>query len=771
MKKKALISSILTIALCLSLIAGSTFALFTSESKVNVAVTSGTVDVVAAMKAGSLKAYSGQWNATLGDYESVEVSADNATAKTFANGGTVVANDESNVLTIDKITPMDKVSFVIEVTNNSNVAIQYQTVISSLTVTASNDGVSLLDGLKVTIDSGETTKVGNNAVTDWSSDFAAGEVKEINVEIELPYGAGNEYQGLSAEISYVVNAVQGNAYVENPVADSGITYIYTVADLKEFAADVNSGNSFNRKTVKLMANVDLANEAWTPIGNSTNKFQGTFDGGNFTISNLNVGAAGQSNVGLFGFTTNGTIKNLKVHNATVVGRLNVGVVAGTPYTSKYENITVTGHVTVDGMAYVGGVAGKNAYADWSNITVDVDETSYVKADSVENGTAYRTYVGGVVGFVGEGNHTFSNITSNIDVIGSTIDAGGIVGIAHYGTKYVNCVSTGDVTITNASEAADAEEIGGIAGVWNNGGAAVTFEDCYFTGTLTTNITAGVDLSDNTITGAAYSATGTGELVIIYNGVQLATSVAQLQKLLDAATDGATIQLAKNIDGYVTVTQKPDVKITIDGNGFTFAGSITVDGKSAAYATAGLTIKNIVFKADTITTDACIRLGAGTNATRYTSNVTVSGCTFDVPGAVGVKSYTGGCKNLVITGCTATEGTHSLAQLKGVDGVLVEYCNVKSVRGISFGNSNNVVLDNSYFDVTNYGVRFGADDNTTVETYAVTNCTVICDCNDLDDGAAIVLRKGATNANLTLKGNTLEGPVQMKGHENANIIVD
>ena len=47
MKKKALLSSLLTIALCFSLIAGSTYALFTSTSEINVAATSGTVSVQA----------------------------------------------------------------------------------------------------------------------------------------------------------------------------------------------------------------------------------------------------------------------------------------------------------------------------------------------------------------------------------------------------------------------------------------------------------------------------------------------------------------------------------------------------------------------------------------------------------------------------------------------------------------------------------------------------------------------------------------------------
>ena len=46
-KRNVLVSAILAIMLCVSLIAGATFALFTSESKVNIAVTSGKVSVVA----------------------------------------------------------------------------------------------------------------------------------------------------------------------------------------------------------------------------------------------------------------------------------------------------------------------------------------------------------------------------------------------------------------------------------------------------------------------------------------------------------------------------------------------------------------------------------------------------------------------------------------------------------------------------------------------------------------------------------------------------
>ncbi len=319
---------------------------------------------------------------------------------------------------------------------------------------------------------------------------------------------------------YVSNAPEDTKVWDGSISmpiiddDEKTVTIKTASQLAGFAQIVNDGISFTGYTVNLESDLNLNGIEWVPIGNSTNKFSGKFDGQSNTISNLNVDMPGISYVGLFGFTTGGEIKNLTVENANVTGRLGVGVVAGSPYTSMYSNINVIGHIEVTGMAYVGGVGGRNAYASWTNIVIDADDTSFVKANSVENEVAYRTYVGGVIGFMGEGGHKLTNVTSNIDVIGSTIDVGGIVGIAHYGNSFIDCSSSGDVTITNAADASDVEEIGGIAGVWHNqNGTTVTFKDCVFTGTLKTNITEGVDLTDNTITGKAYSSSGTGVLII------------------------------------------------------------------------------------------------------------------------------------------------------------------------------------------------------------------------------------------------------------------
>ena len=291
--------------------------------------------------------------------------------------------------------------------------------------------------------------------------------------------------------------------------------IDTASELAGLAKLVNEGTNFSKKTVTLGADIDLGEHQWTPIGNNSKKFQGTFDGNGKTISNLIVDMEPESYVGLFGYASGGAIKNVTVENAIVRGYLGVGVIAGCPFTSKVSGITITGDVQVDGYAYVGGVLGRNAYGAVSDVTVNVNEGSYVRATSFTDSTTNRTYVGGVIGFLGEGGTAVTNVTSNIDVKGSTCDVGGIAGIAHYGNIFTNCSSSGDVIIFAAEEenAELADEIGGIAGVWfNQDGYKVTLDGCSFTGTVSVNLDS-VDVSDNTLVGSSYNTTGTGELII------------------------------------------------------------------------------------------------------------------------------------------------------------------------------------------------------------------------------------------------------------------
>ena len=176
MKNKIIISSILTIAMCLSLIAGSTFALFTSNSEVNVAVTSGTVDV--------------------------DVDASNLTIGSTLGTALGTANLTDNVITLTNLVPGDFVTFTLTITNKSNVTVNYRALVKTV------EDKGLLDGLVITY---------NNAfASDWKKlEPTTTNVAEVVVTISLPEDANNDYQNTSCKLAYVVEAIQGNVDVQD----------------------------------------------------------------------------------------------------------------------------------------------------------------------------------------------------------------------------------------------------------------------------------------------------------------------------------------------------------------------------------------------------------------------------------------------------------------------------------------------------------------------------------------------------------------------------
>ena len=118
------------------------------------------------------------------------------------------------------------------------------------------------------------------------------------------YAAADSWDGAS------IAAVEPNA--------EGIYEISTAEQLAGLAKLVNGGNNFSGKTIKLTADIDLNNQAWTPIGNGDNSFafSGTFDGDGYTISGLNVPDTNAP--GLFGYIF-GTVQNLIVKGSVTVG--------------------------------------------------------------------------------------------------------------------------------------------------------------------------------------------------------------------------------------------------------------------------------------------------------------------------------------------------------------------------------------------------------------------------------------------------------------------
>jgi hypothetical protein len=112
---------------------------------------------------------------------------------------------------------------------------------------------------------------------------------------------------------------------------------------------------------KLMADLDMAaftGTAYTIIGNSTTPFSGTFNGNGHIIKNLTYSTTDAVDyVGVFGYVSGGTIRNLGVENVTLstagswVGGL-VGHMDGT-----VTGCFATG--TISGSWAVGGLVGNN----------------------------------------------------------------------------------------------------------------------------------------------------------------------------------------------------------------------------------------------------------------------------------------------------------------------------------------------------------------------------------------------------------------------------
>ena len=196
-KSKTFVGALLSIALCVSLIAGATFAIFTSEASVNIAVTSGTVKVMATVS---------DFAATSPEKITSEgVVVDDKYVAGFTNGGEATQN--GNEITLKNVTPGDKVTFKITVKNESTVKIQYRTK-----VTASEDN-GLFGALKIKI--GEYEGMG---ISEWKALEVNSKEEILDCVIELPTTATNEYQNKQCKIAFTVEAIQGNAETANDTA-------------------------------------------------------------------------------------------------------------------------------------------------------------------------------------------------------------------------------------------------------------------------------------------------------------------------------------------------------------------------------------------------------------------------------------------------------------------------------------------------------------------------------------------------------------------------
>ncbi len=448
--KKLLLTSILSVVMCISLIAGATFALFTSESKVNIAVTSGTVNVTATIDQNSV--------------ETKKLGADyTAGANNMFEG---VANFDQDGLALSKFMPGDGIKFNIVVKNNSDVTIKYRTII----ICENDDG--LFSGLEMKIGSDQKYN-GVSYVAKWATLDVGSADAIIPVVVELPKEAGNVYQGKTCTVSYKVEAVQGNAETQDP-ADNTF-YIYTANDLVNAFANLKAGN-----VLEINNDIDMTGKTITPV---TGNKAFTMHGNGHTISNLEstepslfVAHSGSSAYVFDGLN----LENCSVSSTTNYAALFVGD------GDTADAITITDcHVkdcTVQSAkyasAFIGYTAGWDVQNDgpvYSDITID---NCSVTGGSITGGGS----VGAAIAHAG-GNVDTTNIIKNFNVSGVALNGeddehtGVIVGTAHVGKTIINNATYSSVTGNyNVAHPLFGRFVSGTTGVLTIDGKRIAVDD-------------------------------------------------------------------------------------------------------------------------------------------------------------------------------------------------------------------------------------------------------------------------------------------------------
>ncbi len=513
--KRALLTSVTALVMCVVMLVGTTFAWFTDTAS------TGVNKIVA----GNLKV-------DIVDADNTNTSLDKGTLKF------IQAVNKSEVRLVEDVLWEPGATFFTQgfkIANNGNLALKYKVVVSGIT-----GDTGLLKVMKFDVVSA-MTKTGSEVNFDTTPGqllpSAAGtpSVSDTTYYLRghMDENAGNEYKNMTLTgISVTVYATQlnsefdsfGNDYDKDAeysadvwdgtsatadelaAATSGTTVTIDSGELlAALVQSVNDGNDYAGYTIKLTKNLDLNGNEWTPIGQKNgNKFKGTFDGQGYTVTGLKISekkaAAFDGYVAFFGATDSATIKNLTVagsvtgndaagivgkgvnttlencHNkATITATVKAAGIVASLDKGTLKNCTNSGAITTTGTNPAAGIVA------WCNPGATIVDCQNFGAVTV-TGSGDSSQAGGICGNLGN-NSTVTNC-SNSGKISASL-AGGVAGrakgAAGKAAQIVSFTNTGEIVASNFA--------GGVVGDAQNG---VTAESCTIKGTVSgTNAAGGI----------------------------------------------------------------------------------------------------------------------------------------------------------------------------------------------------------------------------------------------------------------------------------------
>lgn len=462
MTKRALLSSILALLLCFTMLLGMTYAWFTdSFSSDSNLIQAGNLDIeVDYTLDGS------NWDTLNGANDIFtkglwEPGHTEIVAIRITNSGTLAVNYTAHMNIVEE-----------KPGTNKEEKLFFLSEILQVTTKVIDDGNDLKDYFsdEGALKGNESLFKNVNVLGDKNEGLSKGEIKYILIKVDMPDTIGNEAnaKGIaylpSIEFGINVFATQraeeedsfGKDYDEGGwdgtyPTEMPETFVvdlvnktiriqdeYAFAYLKTWLEDADSYDKYDVPvctTIVFEEDLNMGNKPWQPL--TLTNFV-LIDGGNHTIKNLKV--EGANNVGLFGTVGNGkdgktTVKNFIINGADVKGEAQVSAFIGINNSATIDNVHVK-NATVVGTANVGGIEGRSYKAVINSSVVNSTITGGKR-------------VGGISGF-SNSNNTESpvysgNVVDNVKISGERV--GGFIGQSAAGN---GGITVKDSTVKNCT---------------------------------------------------------------------------------------------------------------------------------------------------------------------------------------------------------------------------------------------------------------------------------------------------------------------------------
>jgi len=253
-------------------------------------------------------------------------------------------------------------------------------------------------------------RVGNTTCTNTTSGVTANVTVNAAPEASAPSGSGTE-----GDPYLISNFAQLKWVSENSSSWSGHFRVTQAID-----ASATAGSCY------------LSNTGWSPIGNSSTPFTGSFTANSPTsITGLRINRNTSDYQGLFGNNT-GTIRNIQLISASVTGKRYVGALAGSN-SGTIENCSSAGTVVGSNMSgRVGGLVG--------NMSAGAIRYSFSLANVSNDEGSIGGFVGDLSGGIIHHSYARGNVSKSSTYNNSE---GGFIG-QHFGGEVRFCYSTGSL---------------------------------------------------------------------------------------------------------------------------------------------------------------------------------------------------------------------------------------------------------------------------------------------------------------------------------------